>query len=1067
VRISEVCIERPVLATVMSLVILLFGLICLQRLPNRDLPDVDPPVVSVTTVYPGAAPEVVETSVTQALEDQIIGIEGVRHVTSLSREQVSQISVEFELHRDIEAAANDVRDRVARARRDLPEEVEEPVVAKRDADARPIMWLAMAGEQTTQIHLSTIADTRVRDRLGKLPGVATVLIGGERRYSMRLWIDNDRLTAHGLTIADVADGLRRENVDLPSGRVESIDVEYTVRSLGELRTVPDYESLIVATVGGEPVRLRDLARVEVGPEDERKLVRFNGVPALGLGVIKQSKANTLAVTSRVRAELERLNQELPPGVRIHIAFDASDYIRRSIRDVTLTIFEAVVLVVFVIYLFLRTARATLIPATAIPISIIGTFAILYFTGFTINTLTLMGLTLAIGLVVDDAIVVLENITRWVEQGTPALEAARRGMKEISFAVVSATISAVAVFLPLTFLQDTTGRLFREFAVTVAAALLISGFVALTLSPALCALALRRRRSEGSLKALLARAFDLLADGYGRWLRRVLNRPVLVMGVTFLWVGLGFFLYRALDEELIPTADRGTVLTITRAPEGSTIEYTDRYHREAEQVAMSDPDVARVFSVVALGIGTPGLVNEGFLWLSLLPRDERERSQKQVVEDLRPRLAAIPGIRAFPFEPSPLRGFRSTPVSMVIQGPDIRELARLSEEVVARLEERPGFVNVRTDLFLNKPQLEVSIDRERASDLGVSVRDIASTLQILLGGMDISTFKLGGETYDVIAQLPRPSRSYRPLRTRKGGASGLAELRRLGPRDDRPTRPSSLRSLAVGLHIRRPGRTLPGHGARADSRHRGRGDSGGERVPIYVLGRVGALLRGGQRARVRLWARNPGGVSRSRRAVRELRRSADHPRCGGAVLHRCAPRALPGGKGLGPDPGYPQPVQQDRPRHVGGPRDQELHPDRRVRQPAAFSRARPLGGDLPGFPYALSPDSHDGRRDDGGNPAHRSRLGRRGGGPRAARRGRRRRDVLFDAADLLHRSGHVRNGGTPARDARCARARRRGRELRSRRRSMTGGAPWIRSKPRCWDWSRARPSSFPYRAPGIS
>ena len=472
-RLSEICIERPVLATVMSLVIVLFGALALTRLANRELPDVDPPVVSVTTIFPGAAPEVVETSVTQPLEDTLIGIEGVKHLTSSSREQVSTISIEFALDRDLEAAANDVRDRVARSRGQLPEEVEDPVVAKRDSDANAIMWLGVSSDSYSQIELSQIVETQVEDRLAKLKGVSDILVSGERRYSMRIWIDNPRLTARGLTIADVTDALRRENVDIPSGRVESTDREYTVRSLGELRSVSGYENLIVATVNGDPLRLRDVARVEVGPEDERKIVRFNQRPAIGLGVVKQSKANTLDVAAAVRTELGRIERDLPPGIQIQIAFDSAEFIHRSIRDVSRTIFEAVLLVVLVIYLFLRSARATVIPAVAIPVSIVGAFGILYFLGFTINTLTLMGVTLAIGLVVDDAIVVLENVTRWIEKGASPFEAARQGMREISFAVVAATISAVAVFAPLVFLRDTTGRLFREFAVTVAAALLIS------------------------------------------------------------------------------------------------------------------------------------------------------------------------------------------------------------------------------------------------------------------------------------------------------------------------------------------------------------------------------------------------------------------------------------------------------------------------------------------------------------------------------------------------------------------------------------------------------------------
>jgi multidrug efflux pump len=423
-----------VLATVMSLVILLFGLIGTTRLANRYLPNVDPPVVSVTTVFPGAAAEVVETSVTDSLEDQVNGIEGVKHVISISREQVSMITIEFELGRDLDAAANDVRDRVARARKELPEEVEEPVVAKRDSDARPVMWIALSGEGYDQVQLTKIADTRIVDRFTKVPGVASVIIAGERRYSMRIWIDNRKLAGHRSTIADVSEALRKESVDIPSGRLESTDTEFTVRSLGELSTPEDYESLIVKNVDGKPVYLRDVARVEVGPEDARKLVRFNGVPGVGLGVVKQSNANTIDVVDGIRAEVDAVSPELPPGARLIIGYDSSLFIRQSIKDVTRTIFEATVLVILVIYIFLRSMRATLIPAVAIPVSILGAFGFLYVLGFTINTLTLMGVTLAIGLVVDDAIVVLENIARWVESGTPPLEAARRGMAEISFAV---------------------------------------------------------------------------------------------------------------------------------------------------------------------------------------------------------------------------------------------------------------------------------------------------------------------------------------------------------------------------------------------------------------------------------------------------------------------------------------------------------------------------------------------------------------------------------------------------------------------------------------------------------
>jgi multidrug efflux pump len=740
-------------------VIIAFGLVSLTRLPNRELPDVDPPVVAVTTVFPGAAPEVVETSVTQPLEDQLIGIEGIRHLTSISREQVSAITIEFELSRNVDVAANDVRDRVARARRDLPADVEEPIVAKRDADARAIMWMALFGDRYSQIELSSLAETRIKDRVSKLPGVADAIIAGERRYSMRLWIDNSQLTAHLLTIADVAAALRRENVDLPSGRIESVDREFTVRTLGELRTAEAYNSLIVATVDGEPVRFRDVGHAEVGPETERKLVRFNGAPAVGIGIVKQSKANTLAVAAGVKRELERLRPELPEGVNLEIAFDSSLFISRSVADVTRTIFQAILLVLVVIYLFLRSLRATIIPAISIPVSVIGTFAVLYLFGFSVNTLTLMGITLAIGLVVDDAIVVLENITRWIEEGTPRLEAARRGMEEISFAVIAASLSVIAVFVPLTFLTDTTGRLFREFGVTVASAVAISGFVALTLSPSLCARVLRKGTQDRGVKAALARGFEAMAAGYTRLLRPTLRHGVVALLLGALWVGFGFVLLANVDREFVPVADRGTILVFTRAPEGSTIDYTSRYQREVEEIVLGVPEIPKSFSVVALGLSTPGLVNEGVLFSSLLPFEQRQRSQQDIVEELREPLSEVTGLRTFPINPATLgQSFRRAPVSLVIQGPDVERLARYADEIVTRAGSIPGLVNVQTDLLLNKPQLEVEIDRERASDLGISVRDIATTLQILLGGLDLSSFKLEGESYDVIAQLERPDRS---------------------------------------------------------------------------------------------------------------------------------------------------------------------------------------------------------------------------------------------------------------------------------------------------------------------
>jgi len=759
VRFWNVCIDRPVLATVLSLVVVLVGLVSLARLQNREYPDVDPPLVSVITVLPGAAPEVIETSVTQPLEDQLVGIAGVRHITSVSSEEVSRITVEFDLDQNVDLAANDVRDRVARARRFLNSDVDEPVVSKQDADAQPIMWFALSGENHDQIYISTVAESQVRDRLSKLPGVSSVLLGGERRMAMRIWIDNVKLTARQLTVADVAAALRRENVDIPSGRVEGDHTEFSVRTLGELKTPEEYGALIVAEINDGLIRLRDIARVEIGPETVRKLVHFNRKPAVGLGVVKQSNANTLDVARALKDELEAIRPSLPPGLQLDIAFDSSIYVDRALRDVRQTIGEAVILVVIIIYLFLRSLRATIVPAAAIPVSIVVAFSILYFLDFSVNTLTMMGLTLAIGLVVDDAIVVLENITRWIESGTPPRRAAHKGMDQIAFAVIASTISILAVFLPLAFLTDKTGRLFREFGITVAAAVAISGFVALTLSPMLCARVLRRSTEEGRVKRALARAVARMGAAYERALRLALAHRSWILVLGLLWVGLGVLVLNTISREFIPTADRSAVITIMQSPEGSTIDYTARYMKQAEAILFDTPEILRSFSVVAPGLGGPGRVSEAAMFASLVPWEERERTQHEIVDDLRRRMEKIPGLRAFPINLSAFGGsMSSAPVSLVVQGPDVNEIARYADEIVARASRIPGLVNVRADLEVSKPQLEIDIDRNRASDLGVSVRDIATTLQIMVGGLELSDFKLGGETYDVIGRLEADERA---------------------------------------------------------------------------------------------------------------------------------------------------------------------------------------------------------------------------------------------------------------------------------------------------------------------
>jgi multidrug efflux pump len=493
-----------------------------------------------------------------------------------------------------------VRDRVARARFGLPDEVKNPIVSKADSSGGGLIWMKLNGAGLDQIELTTLVETKIEDRLTKLPGVAQLHIVGERRLAIRLWIDHHRLTARGLVVADIAAALERSNVDIPSGRVESLDQEFSVRTPGELSTAKGYNALVIANFDGDPVRIRDVGEAVVGAQDERSLVRVDGEVGIAMGVVKQSKANTLDVAHAVKEEIKLIRADLPEGIDFEAVWDGSVFIENSIHDVTLTIFYAIGLVLIVIFIFLRSLRATIIPAISIPISIVGTFAALYFFGYSINILTLMGLTLAIGLVVDDSIVVLENVSRWIEEGTPRLEAARRGMAEISFAVVAASVSVIAVFLPLAFLTGTTGRLFREFGVAIATAVAISGFVALTLAPALCARVLRTDAKDAGVAVGLGRAVDRLRDAYARALAVSLGRRALVGVASVVWVALGWWLFSTIDREFVPDSDRGSIMIRSRAPEGSTLEYTNRYHLEVERALVEVPEIFATVAIIAPG-----------------------------------------------------------------------------------------------------------------------------------------------------------------------------------------------------------------------------------------------------------------------------------------------------------------------------------------------------------------------------------------------------------------------------------------------------------------------------------
>ncbi|HJR51354.1 MAG TPA: efflux RND transporter permease subunit [Gemmatimonadales bacterium] len=752
-KLSDLSIRRPVLASMLSLALVLFGVIGYTELAVREFPDVDPPIVSVSTGLPGANPQVVESAVTDILEEELSTVEGLRTLTSSSAEGFSNITLEFTLDRDVEAAAQDTRDKVARIRERLPEDVEEPVVAKQDADAQPFYWLALSGENYDLLQLSDIGDRLVKSRLQTLPGVGQARIFGERRFSMRVWLSASELAARGLTVQDVEAAIRSRNVEVPAGRIESERREFTVRSLGELKTPEEFSDLVVSNEGGVLIKLKDLGRVELAPEDERSTLRFKGTSAVAIGVVRQSKANIIAVAEAIHAELPRIQASLPPGVHLTRAFDQSIFVSRSIQEAEDTLILAAGLVVVIIFVFLRNLRATIIPGLAIPTSIVATFAIMYFLGFSINNFTLLALTLAIGIVVDDAIIVLENAYRHQEElGEDPETAATNGTREIAFAVIATTISLVAVFTPLAFLQGNTGRLFNEFGIAVAGSVLISGFVALTLTPMLCAKILRVPQRHGVLYRLLESGFHHLSSGYARTLALALrHRGIVVAGAVLVTLG-AVFVFRALEREFVPPEDRGWFFSFIIAPEGASLAYTDEYQRRAEAVQAKIPEIDSYFSVVNIGDG----VSRGIIFTNLKDWAERERGAEEIIGEIQGQYFAIPGVMAFAVQP-PAFGW-GNPVNFVIQHPDFAALTKGNDTLLARARQIPGLLNVDSDLRVNKPQLTVSFDRDRAEDLGVPVGDVATTLQVLLGGREVSTFTRANKQYDVIVQLDPRARA---------------------------------------------------------------------------------------------------------------------------------------------------------------------------------------------------------------------------------------------------------------------------------------------------------------------
>ena len=747
--LPEICVKRPVLATVLSLIIVLVGLISYTRLSVREYPRIDEPVVSVQTTYRGASAEVVESQVTKPLEDSLAGIEGVEVMTSQSRSEVSNINVRFTLKRDPDSAAADVRDKVARARGKLPDNIDEPIIAKVEADSNPVIYIAVeAGAQST-LEASDYVKRYIQPRLSVLPGAADVRIFGERRVSMRINLDRSRLAAYKLTVQDVEDAIRRQNAEIPAGRIESTAREFTVVAETDVRTAEQFSNVIVANVGGYPVRIRDLGTSAIGPVDERTVSRFKGKPSLNIGVIKQAVANPLELSKAVRAEVDKMNTTLPAGMRLIVAYDTSVFIERSIGSVFETIAEAIALVVLVIFFFLRSFRATLIPIVTIPVSLVGAFGLMYAFGFTINTLTLLAMVLAIGLVVDDAIVMLENIFRHVEAGMPRKEAAIQGAREIGFAIIAMTLTLTSVFAPLAFATGRTGRLFIEFALTLAGAVLVSGFVALTLTPMMCSLLLRHETKHSWIYNRIEGFIEGMTQGYRRALTAILRARWVMVIVWLVVAGLGALFFTLLKAELAPLEDRGVILGIVSGPQGSTPQYTADQLKSIEAFYSTIPE-AEAYTAIA---GFPTVV-DGIAVLRLKNWEERTKRQQQITDELRPKMSSIPGALAFAVNPPSLgQPFRSTPIEYVIMSQvPYPELQRVVDRFVDEARKYPGVQNLNIDLRLNTPEVRVKINRDKLSDVGVAVDTIGRTLETMLGGRQVTRFKKDGEQYDVIVQV---------------------------------------------------------------------------------------------------------------------------------------------------------------------------------------------------------------------------------------------------------------------------------------------------------------------------
>jgi multidrug efflux pump len=754
--LSDLSIRRPVFASVLSLLLVILGLAALVNLPVRQYPDIDPPVVEIDTSYRGASAEVVETKITQVIEDSIAGLEGVEKVTSSSGDELSSIRVEFGLDRSVDEAANDIRDRVARLASQLPDEAEPPEIAKVDSNTRAVMYLNLTSDRMSGLEITDYADRFLTDRFSTVPGVARVQISGERRYAMRIWLQREALAAHGLTVTDVEDALRSENVELPAGRLESSQREFTLRTDTGYATPEDFRRLVVGRgADGQFVRLAQVAEVRIGAENERNVARANGIPAVSLAIEQLSQANTVDVSRGVRAEMEKVVADLPEDLRIELNYDRAEFIEASMREVVKSLFFAIGLVLVVIYLFLGSLRATLIPAVVVPISIIATFMVMAALDYTVNTLTLLGMVLAIGLVVDDAIIVLENIYRRIEGGQQPLLAALEGSKEIGFAVIATTLVLVAVFVPISFIRGDIGRLFSEFGITLAVAVMFSSLVALTLSPMMSSKLFGVHEGRKGLAHAVDAFFRRLTERYRKWLVSAVRHRWRTLGVAGAVSAVAAVLIQLLPTEYAPVEDRGAFMVVIRGPEGSSFQYTDRYARRVEELLMrevEDGPVMRILLRLPENFESTGDVNSARVIVLLKPWDERDESAVEVSSRLRQTLGELPGMRVAVFMPQTL-GNRSDgrPLRMVLGGPDYEQLAAWRDTLLAGMAELPELVNPDSDYQERKPKMTVRVDRDRAASLGVPLSEVGRTLETMLGSRTVTTYIDRGREYNVILQ----------------------------------------------------------------------------------------------------------------------------------------------------------------------------------------------------------------------------------------------------------------------------------------------------------------------------